>query len=112
MRWRWRLERVVCLRIITGSEMKKIDLWAQTEKKIPPLLLMENAGRSVALAIQNLYRDKEKGNFVFSGKGSNGGDALVAAVIFISRELTLRSFFFSGRRLARSCTQNWELLKI
>ncbi len=107
------MERVVCLRIITGSEMKKIDLWAQTEKKIPPLLLMENAGRSVALAIQNLYRDKEKGNFVFLvGKGSNGGDALVAARHLYQQGADIKVFFlFPADDWQGLVRKNWELLE-
>ncbi|MGI6587336.1 MAG: NAD(P)H-hydrate dehydratase [Peptococcia bacterium] len=104
---------MVDLRIITGSEMKKLDLWAQKERKIPPLLLMENAGRSVALAIQDLYRGKGKGNFVFLvGKGNNGGDALVAARHLYQQGADIKLFFlFPPEEFQGLVQKNWSLLE-
>ncbi len=53
---------------------------------IPLLLLMENAGRAVADAIECKIGDlKNKKIIVYAGKGGNGGDALVA-----SKHLALR----------------------
>ncbi|MGC9071845.1 MAG: NAD(P)H-hydrate epimerase, partial [Acidilobus sp.] len=47
---------------------------------IPLLLLMENAGRSVADAVECYLGDvKGKRIVVYAGKGGNGGDAMVAA---------------------------------
>ena len=57
------------MRLITGSEMKKIDAWAEGERIIPALLLMENAGRSVAQAVQELSQKKAGGNYVFLVEG-------------------------------------------
>ena len=46
MPWQWPSGRVIRLRIITGSDMRKIDLWAQKEKE-SPIIINENAGRAV-----------------------------------------------------------------
>jgi len=53
---------------------------------IPLLLLMENAGRAVADAVECRIGDlKNKKVIVYAGRGGNGGDALVA-----SKHLSLR----------------------
>jgi ADP-dependent NAD(P)H-hydrate dehydratase / NAD(P)H-hydrate epimerase len=63
--------------LYSASEMRALDEWAITERGIPSLELMENAGAGVAAAIT----DFEPGGPVriVCGKGNNGGDGLVAA---------------------------------
>jgi len=103
------------MRIITGSEMKRLDLWAEKERKIPSLLMMENAGRSVALKIQELYPGKgqRKGNYLFLiGKGNNGGDALVAARHLCQQGFEVKLFFlFPLDSLQGIVLKNWQLLE-
>jgi len=103
------------MRIITGSEMKRLDLWAEKERKIPSLLLMENAGRSVAEKIRELYPEKgqNKGNYVFLvGKGNNGGDALVAARHLYQHGFEVKLFFlFPPDEFQGIVLKNWHLLE-
>jgi len=103
------------MRIITGSEMKRLDLWAEKERKIPFLLLMENAGRSVALKIQELCPEKgqKKGNYLFLiGKGNNGGDGLVAARHLYQLGFEVKVFFlFPLESLQGIVLKNWQLLE-
>ncbi|MFH1645866.1 MAG: NAD(P)H-hydrate epimerase, partial [Candidatus Omnitrophota bacterium] len=68
-------------KVVTADEMKQIDRTAIEKKGIPELLLMENAGRSVAESVydQNKKIKHKKDVLVFSGKGNNGADGLVCA---------------------------------
>lgn len=113
MLWQWPSGRVIRLRIITGSDMRKIDLWAQKEKRIPPLLLMENAGRAVALAVENVIGAEPKQSLLFLiGKGNNGGDALVAARHLYQQGMEINLFFlFPPEEWPGLVRKNWELLK-
>ena len=89
------------LRRVTREEMKLIDSVASSAYGIQPLVLMENAGREVAEAVQEVLRDLRGGPgpvAVFASTGNNGGDGLVAArhlanagypvvVLFVGRSL-------------------------
>jgi len=68
------------LRLVSAQEMREIDRRTIEEYGIPGLLLMENAGRSVAWAVmEKLGRVAGKRVVILCGKGNNGGDGLVAA---------------------------------
>lgn len=56
---------------------RRLDREAQELLGIPSLLLMENAGREVALAARDLGGNREV--LILVGKGNNGGDGLAAA---------------------------------
>lgn len=68
-------------RIVTVDKMKQIDRVAIEKHCIPELLLMENAGRSIAEVVIEQYKkiETKKGVLIFSGKGNNGADGLVCA---------------------------------
>ncbi|MGQ9780253.1 MAG: NAD(P)H-hydrate dehydratase [Bacillota bacterium] len=70
--------------VVTGREMAALDAAARDEYGLPGLLLMENAGREVAGAIEARYGSPLR-VAVVCGPGNNGGDGLVAA-----RHLCLR----------------------
>ncbi|MCL1805128.1 MAG: NAD(P)H-hydrate dehydratase [Clostridiales bacterium] len=67
------------MRIVSGSDMGKMDRWAIEERHIPQLLLMENAGRAVAAAAWRRLGGEGNQVVIVAGKGNNGGDGLVAA---------------------------------
>lgn len=66
--------------MITSEEMKELEEAAE-QCGITRLELMENAGRKVAEAIEDKYKDKikEKKVLVICGSGNNGGDGFVVA---------------------------------
>ncbi|MFZ5596057.1 MAG: NAD(P)H-hydrate dehydratase [Bacillota bacterium] len=69
------------MKVVTALQMREIDRRAMEDFKIPGIVLMENAGKSVV----DIVREKlggvvyGKNVAVFCGKGNNGGDGLVAA---------------------------------
>lgn len=68
------------MRLVTAQEMREIDRRAIEEYGIPGVVLMENAGRSVARTVMGkLGKVQGKRVLILCGKGNNGGDGLVAA---------------------------------
>ena len=66
--------------VLTTSGIRSADRHAMKNLGVPPTLLMENAGRSVAEAVSGLLGDVTgKRVTVVCGKGRNGGDGFVAA---------------------------------
>lgn len=63
--------------ILTALEMKRADERAINELGIPGVVLMENAGRALAEAVQK--RGNAKRVLILAGPGNNGGDGFVAA---------------------------------
>ncbi len=65
---------------ITVDQARQIDDIAVNRFGVEAQMLMENAGRSVAMLARNLLSSlKGKEIVILVGKGNNGGDALVAA---------------------------------
>jgi len=68
------------MEILTAEKMRRVDSRAIGEHRIPGLVLMESAGRGVALALaEEIPGLVSRQVVVFCGKGNNGGDGLVAA---------------------------------
>ena len=70
------------MNVLTAQEMQTADVRTVEDIGIPPILLMESAGRGVADLARD-YVDELQGDpiriAVVAGPGNNGGDALVAA---------------------------------
>jgi NAD(P)H-hydrate epimerase len=63
--------------LFEGAEMREVDRWAITERKIAVEDLMERAGEGLAAVVA---RRAPAGRIVIvCGKGNNGGDGIVAA---------------------------------
>jgi hydroxyethylthiazole kinase-like uncharacterized protein yjeF len=66
--------------VATAEEMQRCDRAAITKVGIPSILLMENAGRSVADVIEEEFGSVSgKLIYIICGKGNNGGDGFVVA---------------------------------
>ena len=76
------------MKLVTGEEMRLIDKIAIEEYKIPGIILMEAAGRTVVEEIEEfLLLSANKRVVVVCGKGNNGGDGFV-----IARHLLLKNY--------------------
>ena len=71
---------------MTAAESRALDAALQEELAIPSLLLMENAGRGAAEAIEQRYGARTRATSaappraaLFAGSGNNGGDGFVVA---------------------------------
>ncbi len=100
------------MRLVSGTDMKKMDNWAVNEYMIPSLLLMENAGRAVAVkALEILDGVSRKQVLILAGKGNNGGDALVAARHLSELGAEVKLFlFFPPEQFGEDALINWGLL--
>jgi ADP-dependent NAD(P)H-hydrate dehydratase / NAD(P)H-hydrate epimerase len=67
------------VKLVTAAQMREIDRRAIEEYGIPSLLLMENAGATVARRAEALAGFDVASFVVMCGKGNNGGDGFVAA---------------------------------
>ena len=73
---------------LTRQEVRAVDRAAIDDLGIPGLILMENAGRNCAEAIENFFDRRSVSSIVIiAGPGNNGGDGYV-----IARHLAMRGF--------------------
>jgi ADP-dependent NAD(P)H-hydrate dehydratase / NAD(P)H-hydrate epimerase len=63
--------------LLDADEMRAVDRWAISDRGVPSLELMENAGRAVAESAAKAATGRRVA--VVCGKGNNGGDGLVVA---------------------------------
>ncbi len=76
------------IKIVSADEMREIDRKAIEDYGIPGVVLMENAGRGAADAVEEFASPKGIDSvLVIAGKGNNGGDGFVVA-----RHLSNRGF--------------------
>ena len=67
------------MKILTAAEMREVDRLTTARYRVPSLILMENAGKSVAEFIQSRFPNFTRRHIlVLCGKGNNGGDGFVA----------------------------------
>jgi ADP-dependent NAD(P)H-hydrate dehydratase / NAD(P)H-hydrate epimerase len=77
--------------------MREADRRTIEEIGIPPLVLMENAGRQVVAAMEAMHSDLlELEVAVLCGRGNNGGDGFVVARTLLQRGVDV-SVFLMGR---------------
>ncbi len=98
--------------LATASQMRELDRTAIEERAIPGLLLMENAGRGFADALQ-AHRPVGPGTrvAVVAGKGNNGGDGFVIARHLLIRGCTVDVLCTDPPDALRGDGRtNWEIL--
>ncbi|HUI43931.1 MAG TPA: NAD(P)H-hydrate dehydratase [Terriglobia bacterium] len=68
------------MKILTASEMQRIDRLSSERYGVPSLTLMENAGRRIAEFLAERYTPLEQHRIaILCGRGNNGGDGFVVA---------------------------------
>jgi NAD(P)H-hydrate epimerase len=79
---------------LTVSQIRKIETRAIQTIGIPSLVLMDNAGRSVAKSVvKYLKKKKHPKVLIVCGCGNNGGDGLAAARLLWKRGFDVKIFF-------------------
>src|SRR5256712_3574598 len=82
---------------LNAAKMREADRRTIEEIGIPPLVLMENAGRQVVAAMEAMHSDLlELEVAVLCGRGNNGGDGFVVARTLVQRGVDV-SVFLIGR---------------
>jgi ADP-dependent NAD(P)H-hydrate dehydratase / NAD(P)H-hydrate epimerase len=101
------------MKILSAMQMAEVDRLTTERYRIPSILLMENAGRSVADQIEKTVPGLNQKNVtVVCGRGNNGGDGFVVA-----RYLALRGanpcilLFSEPEKLKGDALTNWEIVK-
>ncbi len=80
---------------LTRETMRELDRRAIEEIGVPGMVLMENAGRSVAEVAMRLLKRRRaarrtgRGVAIVCGKGNNGGDGFVAARHLLNRAVAV-----------------------
>ncbi len=80
------------MKLLNADQIRELDRRAIREIGIPGPVLMENAGRAVADAIQARFAELAPGPvLILAGKGNNGGDGYVIARVLIDRGWQVRT---------------------
>ena len=66
------------MKIVTANQMRKIEQEC-AQHGLPAIVLMENAGKAVAMAVTGIMGKSQKKVIILVGPGNNGGDGLVAS---------------------------------
>lgn len=100
------------MRLATAKDIRRLDERAEKEFGLSRLLLMENAGLSVVLAMERVLGPMEgKRVALFCGKGGNGGDGMCAARHLISHGASVVVGLAGGRNgLKDEPLVNWKIL--
>lgn len=87
---------------LTREQVREVDRLASADYAIPGIVLMENAGRSTAHLIEDLFvsttpsvRQRWRCS-VFCGPGNNGGDGFVIARWLFENDLSVECFCTAG----------------
>ncbi len=101
------------MKILKAKEMTEVDRLSTEVFSVPSILLMENAGRSVAEEILKARPNLQgKRVYIFCGKGNNGGDGLVVARHLAMRGIQPEIFLhFDPSQYAGDALTNWEITR-
>jgi len=99
------------MKILTAAQVGEVDRLTTERYRIPSILLMENAGRSVADAIAEARPDFARQRIVIlCGGGNNGGDGFVAARYLALRGASPTIVLLSDpANLRGDARTNWDI---
>ena len=100
------------MKILTASQMQRIDRLTTERYGVPSLTLMENAGRSVVdFLTARLGPLADHSIVILCGKGNNGGDGLVVARLLRAQGLSPRVILFADpQALKGDAAANYQRL--
>ncbi|MGB9642269.1 MAG: NAD(P)H-hydrate epimerase [Candidatus Ratteibacteria bacterium] len=98
--------------ILSREEIYEKEKLAYEKYCIPPLILMENAGRETALEVMRILKKyKKKHTIVIAGPGNNGGDGMVAARYLHCYKLPVNVFVaFNPDKFKEPSFTNYQIL--
>ena len=101
-------------RILDSAEMREVDRVTIEDRRVPGLVLMENAASAVTRKLQSVFPglDGER-VLVLCGKGNNGGDGLAVArqLLLYAPQLDLRTVLLATPdSLSPDAALNWAML--
>ena len=101
------------MKILSASEMQRIDRLTSERYGVPSLTLMENAGRGVVDFLAERYAPLENQRIaILCGRGNNGGDGLVTARLLREQGLQPRVLLFADPKTVKGdAGVNLELLE-
>jgi NAD(P)H-hydrate epimerase len=101
------------MRILDTAQMREADRRTIEEIGIPARVLMENAGRQVAAALERAFEDLALMRVsVLCGRGNNGGDGFVVARVLFERGVDVRVYLFAGTNdVAGDARANLDVLR-
>ena len=98
------------MKILTASQMQRIDRLTSERYGVPSLTLMENAGRGVVEFLRERFAPLEQHKIaILCGRGNNGGDGFVVARLLRERGLQPRVVLLADpRSLKGDAAVNYE----
>jgi hydroxyethylthiazole kinase-like uncharacterized protein yjeF len=95
--------------LYAADGMRALDRWAISERGVPSLDLMENAGTGVATVVEEIQPTGPVR--IVCGKGNNGGDGLVAARKLVERGTPAEALLLTApEELSEDARANHERL--
>ena len=84
------------MKILTSRQMNEVDRQTTKQLGIPSLLLMENAGLHLYLALEDYFEDlADRRIAILCGRGNNGGDGVVLARQLVQRGIQPEVYLLS-----------------
>lgn len=98
--------------ILTREELYDREKHAYEKFFIPPLILMENAGRVTAIEVRKALKNyNTKKVVVFAGPGNNGGDGMVVARYLYCWKIPVSVFItFNPKKIKEPAFTNYKIL--
>ncbi|MEW5758458.1 MAG: NAD(P)H-hydrate epimerase [Candidatus Omnitrophota bacterium] len=97
-------------KVISASQMKKLDATVINRYGLPALILMENAGRSASEEALKMF-PKNGRAAVFCGYGNNGGDGFVVVRHLLNKGIKVQVYLVGkNRELSQESKLNYQIL--
>lgn len=102
------------IKVVTSTEIKKLDLLASSKFNIPSVILMENAAIGVVDFITEYLCKTEQIEtvLILCGHGNNGGDGFAAARHLVNRGFDVTVHFIGARnKMSKDARANFDIIQ-